>query len=72
MWGHIGRYLVVSENRVAIAKIGIRAKLLPKSREEEYQSSALWIASQNLVQGVDAAHAVMAPAFMIRRDNRPQ
>jgi hypothetical protein len=71
VWGHIGRYLVVSENRVAIAKIGIRAKLLPKSREDDYHTNALWIASENLVQGVDAAHVVVAPEFMIRRDNRP-
>lgn len=71
VWGNIGRYLVVSENRIAIAKIGIRAKM-PKSQEDSYQNTALWIASENLVQGVDAAHVVVAPAFMIRRDNRPQ
>jgi len=69
VWGHLGRCLMISENRIAIARIGIRAR--PVGAIED-QNGFLWIASDNLVEGVDAARAVVAPNFMIRRDNRPQ
>lgn len=68
VWGHIGRYLTISENRVSTARIGIRVRPLVVDEELPF----LWIASDNLVEGVDPARVIVAPAAVIRRDNRPQ
>jgi hypothetical protein len=69
VWGHIGGYVIVCENRISIARVGIRAR--PVGTIED-KKNILWIASENLVEGVNPGSVVVAPEFMIRRDNRPQ
>ena len=68
VWGHIGRYLMVCENRISIARVGIRARPVGTMGDPK---DILWIASENLVEGVLPVNAVVAPSFMVRRDNRP-
>jgi len=70
VWGDIGRYLKISDNRIAVARIGIAVQpILELDRQQ--LSRYLWVASDNLSEASLPANVVKAPQFMLKRDNRP-
>jgi hypothetical protein len=69
VWGDIGRYLKISDNRISIAYIGIAVQ--PVIHPEEHVRY-LWVASDNLSEPSASNNVVRAPEFLLRRDNRPQ
>ena len=71
VWGHIGRYLLISENRISTADIGIRVKSATKI-DNDHWGRYLWVAADNLVEETDPSLVVRGPPFLRSRDNRPQ
>jgi hypothetical protein len=74
VWGHLGHYLMIIQNRIGIASLGIRVKVENQPDPDEIPSQYLWLASANLVQGVNPSHVIRAPSWMLykNRDNRPE
>lgn len=74
VWGHLGRYLMIIQNNIGIASLGIRVKAENEIDRDKVGSEYLWLASANLVQGVEPSHVIRAPSWMIvkNRDNRPE
>ncbi|HMP45592.1 MAG TPA: DUF6519 domain-containing protein [Sphingopyxis sp.] len=68
VWGDIGAYLKISDNRIAIGRIGIAVQ---PARDLGNVERYLWVAADNLVEQVSPANVIKAPRFLIRRDNRP-
>jgi hypothetical protein len=70
VWGDIGHYLKISDNRIAIARIGIAVQpIMPFDRQQLFRY--LWVASDNLSEASFPANVIKAPRFMTKRDNRP-
>lgn len=67
VWGHIGFYLKISDNRISIAKIGIAVQQFEWENIESY----LWVASDNLAESAAPGNVIKAPGLLLRRDNRP-
>jgi hypothetical protein len=67
VWGHIGFYLKIADNRIAIARIGIAVQQFEWGNTERY----LWVASDNLSESSTSNNVVRAPEILLRRDNRP-
>jgi hypothetical protein len=74
VWGHLGQYLMILQNRIGIAALGIRVVAENTIDPDKQGWQYLWLASANLVEGVDPTRVIRAPMFMIRkdRDNRPE
>ena len=70
VWGFIGRYLMISENRISTARVGICVRPA-KPVEENLLPKLLWLAADNLGDDVTAANVIKCPGFMRKRDNRP-
>lgn len=70
VWGDIGRYLKISDNRISIARIGIAVQPILEFDRQQL-SRYLWVASDNLSEASFPANVVKAPQFMLKRDNRP-
>jgi hypothetical protein len=70
VWGDIGRYLKISDNRISIARIGIAVQPILEFDREQL-SRYLWVASDNLSEASFPANVIKAPQFMLKRDNRP-
>jgi hypothetical protein len=70
--GHLGQYLMILQNRIAIATVGIRVKA--ENHPGDVDSQYLWLASANLVQGVEPTRVIQAPKWMRykQRDNQPE
>lgn len=68
VWGDIGRYLKISDNRITIAYIGIAVQ--PVTHPEDHRGY-LWVASDNLSEPSAPNNVIRAPEFLLRRDNRP-
>jgi hypothetical protein len=69
VWGRLGRFLAVSENRIRVATMGIRVRatqVIPVAQRSGYQ----WVAADNLVDGEESI-ALRAPEWMKSRHNRP-
>jgi hypothetical protein len=71
VWGDIGKFLLISENRVGpVARVGICVRPQP-AISENVVSGYLWLAADNLVEGVSPDRVVHRPSFMRLRDNWP-
>lgn len=70
VWGEIGRYLKIADNRVAVARIGIAVQPT-EPIDRDLQGLHMWLIADNLIDNVTPANAIRAPKFVIRRDNRP-
>ncbi|CAN5364756.1 hypothetical protein BH10PSE14_BH10PSE14_03910 [soil metagenome] len=71
VWGDIGKFLLISENRVGpVARVGICVRPQP-AISENIVSGYLWLAADNLVEGVSPDRVVHKPGFMRLRDNWP-
>jgi len=68
VWGDIGTYLKIADNRISVGRIGIAVQPI---LEFESTSHFLWVASDNLVENVSSNNVIRAPEFLLRRDNRP-
>lgn len=68
VWGDIGAYLKISDNRISVGRIGIAVQPV---LEFESTRNLLWVASDNLVENVPSNNVIRAPEFLLRRDNRP-
>lgn len=68
VWGDIGAYLKIADNRISVGRIGIAVQPI---LEFESTSHFLWVASDNLVENVSSNNVIRAPEFLLRRDNRP-
>ncbi|UVO55689.1 DUF6519 domain-containing protein [Sphingomonas sp. SUN039] len=70
VWGKLGRYLVVAENRIEVASLGIRIK--PSDPVDDgLWKRYLWLVADNLVDGVDPALVMRVPPWTEKRFNRP-
>jgi hypothetical protein len=70
VWGYLGRFLLITQNRISIAKLGI--KVLPVNPIKPSNSDPyLWRATENLVVGVSKYYVVKAPSFMEIHPNMP-
>ncbi|HEY0012020.1 MAG TPA: DUF6519 domain-containing protein [Allosphingosinicella sp.] len=67
VWGHIGFYLNISDNRISIANIGIAVQQF----QWENIGSYLWVASDNLADSAAPENVIKAPGLLLRRNNRP-
>lgn len=70
VWGAIGKYLMISENRIAVGRIGICVRPQPPIGNAEV-GTHLWLAADNLVDGVGPGDIIRKPGFMRVRDNWP-
>lgn len=67
VWGRIGFYLKIADNRISIAHIGIAVRQFEWQNIENY----LWVASDNLAESASPNNVVKAPGLLERRNNRP-
>lgn len=67
VWGDIGFYLKIADNRISIATIGIAVRQFSWGNIENY----LWVASDNLAESAAPANVIKAPGLLLRRDNKP-
>jgi hypothetical protein len=71
VWGNVGKFLLISENRVGpIARVGICVRPQP-AVSATVANGYLWLAADNLVEGVKADSVIRRPSFMRLRDNWP-
>lgn len=70
VWGSIGKYLMISENRIAVGRVGICVRPQPPVSNNEV-GTHLWLAADNLVDGVGPGDIIRKPGFMRVRDNWP-
>jgi hypothetical protein len=70
VWGSIGKYLMIAENRIAVGRVGICVRPDPAISNNEV-GSHLWLAADNLVDGVGPGDIIRKPGFMRVRDNWP-
>jgi len=70
VWGALGRYLVVGENRIGLASLGIRIKT-DKIVDDGLWKRHLWLVADNLVEDVDPAMVMRVPPWTEKRFNRP-
>lgn len=70
VWGHLGPFLAVSENRIDTAPLGIRVK--PTASLNEGQTAKyMWVASDNYVPNAGSGLTLRVPPFMVKRNNKP-
>ena len=70
VWGSIGKYLMISENRIAVGRVGICVRPQPPVSNNEV-GTHLWLAADYLVDGVGPGDIIRKPGFMRVRDNWP-
>ncbi len=70
VWGSIGKYLMISENRIAVGRVGICVRPQPPIGNNQV-GTHLWLAADNLVDGVGPGEIIRKPGFMRVRDNWP-
>jgi hypothetical protein len=70
VWGYIGRYLLIGENRISIANLGIRVQTADPIPAAQ-QPQLLWLIADNLVDDVSSGQAWKGPNFIEDRHNRP-
>lgn len=70
VWGHLGNYLMIAENRIEGPSIGIKVRPIDMMPDRDY-NQYLWVARDNLVRWVSAANVLHAPLPLQDRDNRP-
>lgn len=70
VWGYLGPFLAIAENRIDTAPLGIRVKV-SESVTVANQAKYMWVASDNHVPNAGAGLTLRAPAFMERRHNKP-
>jgi hypothetical protein len=70
VWGYLGPFLAIAENRIDTAPLGIRVKV-SESVTAAKQAKYMWVASDNHVPNAGAGLTLRAPAFMARRNNKP-
>jgi hypothetical protein len=66
VWGHLGTFVVLRENVVSVASIGLRVRdtgVPPETGQVQ------WLAADNMAEG--ASLVVDAPKAMVRRNNKP-
>lgn len=68
--GHLGHFLIVAQNRIEAARIGIRVHSVDGISDKLFDDY-LWLVAENLVRGVTAANAVHADPPTRKRDNIP-
>lgn len=70
VWGHLGPFLAIVENRIDTAALGIRVKSSSTVDVDQHERY-MWVASDNLVPNAGPGLTLRAPAFMERRNNKP-
>ncbi|HEX4848255.1 MAG TPA: DUF6519 domain-containing protein [Novosphingobium sp.] len=70
VWGLIGNYLMIAENRIAGPRIGIKVRPTNMAGSQP-DPQFLWVARDNLVDWVPVGNVLHAPALVQNRDNRP-
>lgn len=72
VWGWLGHYLMIAENRVDVAKIGIKVRAVNQTTPKN-TVDYLWLARDNLVTGVGGGHTnvIHADPLVEDRNNRP-
>lgn len=70
VWGYIGNFLLIAENRVSVAKIGIKIQPVDPPGDELW-NKMMWLAADNLIDDVPPSEAIKGPQWLERRNNRP-
>lgn len=70
VWGEIGNYLMIAENRIEGPDIGIKVRPMPDIPDKDY-NRYLWVVRDNLVRWVPTGNVLHAPLPVQDRDNRP-
>jgi Family of unknown function (DUF6519) len=72
VWGWLGHYLMIAENRVDVAGIGIKVRAVNHTTPKN-NADCLWLARDNLVTGVGGGHSnvIHADPLVEDRNNRP-
>ncbi|MEA3012181.1 MAG: hypothetical protein QOD42_726 [Sphingomonadales bacterium] len=70
IWGYLGRFLLVGENRISIASLGIRIRPVEEVTQADMPKH-MWLVADNLVDDVAASLVLKAPPFVEKRYNRP-
>ncbi|HEX8262222.1 MAG TPA: hypothetical protein VF547_05050, partial [Allosphingosinicella sp.] len=70
IWGHLGPFLAIVENRVDTAPLGIRVKIMERLTEQKI-AKLMWLASDNHVPSAAAGLTLRVPRFMEKRNNKP-
>lgn len=68
--GYLGHFLIVAQNRIEAARIGIRIHSI-ESIPDKLFDDYLWLVAENLVRGVVSYNAVHADLPTRERDNVP-
>lgn len=68
--GYLGNFLIVAQNRIEAARIGIRVHSIESIPDKLYDDY-LWLVAENLVRGVTPSNAVHADPPARKRDNVP-
>ena len=70
VWGWLGAFLAIVENRVDTATLGIRVKPLGTVTDQQIAKS-MWVASNNHVPNAGNGLTLRVPPFMVRFNNKP-
>jgi hypothetical protein len=70
IWGYLGRFLLVGENRISIASLGIRIRPVEEVTQADMPKH-MWLVADNLVDDVAASRVLKVPPFVEQRYNRP-
>jgi hypothetical protein len=70
VWGLLGPFLAIAENRIDTAPLGIRVKAAKMLTQQQIAKS-MWVASDNFVPNAAAGLTLRVPSFMEKRNNKP-
>jgi hypothetical protein len=70
VWGFLGPFLAVCENRIDTAPLGIRVRPT-ETLTQQQTSKYMWLAADNLVPNAAAGLTLKVPPFMEKRNNKP-
>lgn len=70
VWGLLGPFLAIVENRIDTAPLGIRVKIT-RSVSGNEMAKLMWVASDNHVPNAAPGLTLRIPHFMEKRNNKP-
>ncbi len=70
VWGRLGHFLMINENRIGLATLGIRVRSVLRI-DDSLWGGYRWLAADNLVYGPANVIALRGPPWLEDRHNRP-
>jgi hypothetical protein len=70
VWGYLGPFLAISENRIDTAPLGIRVKSTETVNDQQ-TAKYMWVAADNYVRNAASGLTLRVPPFMEKRHNKP-